>query len=57
MIYPIHILWVNSLNNSSQNEFKTRGVASQKVMEGQAPHETLKIFHACKEKDYDPMTG
>ena len=27
----------------------TRGVASQKVMEGQAyPHETLKIIHDCK---------
>ena len=36
--------WISELQN-----FGDRGVASQKVMEGQSsPHEILKISHDCK---------
>ena len=56
---------VDTSANEAQNQVHemrrepkgNRGVASQKVMEGQAcPHETFKIVHDCK-KANDPMVG
>ena len=39
----------NRPQRAAAKKARTRGVASQKVMEGQAcPHETLKIIHDCK---------